>query len=57
MDDPVDESRSLPPVEPPPAVDGGTRQGTELTDGPVLTWSVDEKQLARATVKRLRPGP
>lgn len=55
--DPVDESWSLLPVEPPPAVDGGPRLGTELTDGAVLTWSVDENQLAPATVKRLRPGP
>jgi len=54
--DPVGESWSLLPAEPPPAVDGGPRLGTGLTDGTVLTWSVVDGP-APATVKRLHPGP
>ncbi|HET6967888.1 MAG TPA: kelch repeat-containing protein [Ornithinibacter sp.] len=54
--DPVVESWSLLPVEPPPAVDGGPRLGTGLTDGTVLTWSVPDAPGA-ALVKRLHPGP
>ena len=54
--DPVPESWSLLPVEQPPAVDGGPRLGTGLTDGTVLTWSVDESNPSPATVKRFHPG-
>ena len=54
--DPTVESWSLLPVEPAPAVDGGPRLGSGLSDGTVLTWSVVDGP-APAVVKTLRPSP
>ena len=51
--DPVSGTWSVLPEEPEPAVDGGPRLGTELSDGAVLTWSVDGGNPEPATVKRL----
>ena len=51
--DPVVRTWSLLPEEPLPAVDSGPRLGTGLTDGAMLTWSVDEQNPGPATVTRL----
>jgi len=53
--DPTANSWSLLPVEPAPAVDGGPRLGSGLSDGTVVTWSVVDGP-APAVVKTLRPG-
>lgn len=51
--DPALGTWSVLPDEPLPTIDGGPRLGAGLTDGAVLTWSVDEQDPRPATVKRL----